>query len=87
MLQIESADVEQVTIACRSRFYIQVPHQLAGHEREDAIEQALINWKRDRAWQDIQYFIKVYARKLGVQLPLSSFQSKSEFGEPARKLG
>ncbi|MHC5721077.1 MAG: YgjP-like metallopeptidase domain-containing protein, partial [Nostoc sp.] len=64
MLQVESADVEQVTIACRSRFYVQVPHQLAGHEREDAIEQALTNWKRDCAWQDIQNFIKikVYAR-------------------------
>nr|WP_292792516.1 YgjP-like metallopeptidase domain-containing protein [Nostoc sp. NMS7] len=69
MLQIESADVEQVIIACRSRFLIQVPYQLAGDEREDAIEQALTHWKRDRAWQDIQYFTKVYARKLGVQLP------------------
>jgi hypothetical protein len=41
---------------------------LAGGKREDAIEQALTNWKRDRAWQDIQNFIKikVYARKLGV---------------------
>ncbi|MHC0067540.1 M48 family metallopeptidase [Nostoc sp. UIC 10890] len=69
MLQLESADVEQVTIACRSRFFIQVPHQLAGNEREDAIEQALTNWKRDRAWQDIQHLTKVYARKLGIQLP------------------
>ncbi len=69
MLQVESADVEQVTIACKSRFFIQVPHQLAGDEREDAIEQVLANWKRDRAWQDVQHFTKVYARKLGVHLP------------------
>jgi predicted metal-dependent hydrolase len=69
MLQVESADVEQVVISCKSRFYIQVPQQLSKDEQEDAIEQALIAWKRDRAWQDIQHFAKVYARKLGVKLP------------------
>ncbi|MBE8989439.1 M48 family metallopeptidase [Nostoc sp. LEGE 12450] len=81
MLQVESADVEQVTIACRSRFFIQVPHQLARDEREDAIEQALTHWKRDRAWQDIQHFTKVYARKLGVQLsPVKLSEQKRVWG-------
>lgn len=56
-------------ITCKSRFYIQVPQQLSKDEQQDAIEQALITWKRDRAWQDIQHFAKVYAGKLGLKLP------------------
>ncbi|MBE8968463.1 hypothetical protein IQ277_20225 [Nostocales cyanobacterium LEGE 12452] len=42
------------------------PCNLTTDEQHNASEQALTNWKRDRAWQDIQNFIKVYARKLGV---------------------
>ncbi|MBC1236729.1 hypothetical protein GNE10_06250 [Nostoc sp. 2RC] len=56
MLQVESADVEQVMITCKSRFYIQVPQQLSKNEQQDAIEQALIAWKRDRTLQYIQHF-------------------------------
>jgi len=67
MLQVESADVEQVMISCKSRFYIQLPHHLTTDEQQNAIEQALIAWKRDRILQDIQHFARVYARKLGVK--------------------
>jgi predicted metal-dependent hydrolase len=69
MLQVEPADVEQVMITCKSRFYIQVPQHLTTDKQQDAIEQALIAWKRDRIVQDIQHFAKAYARKLGVKLP------------------
>jgi hypothetical protein len=69
MLQVEEADVERVIITCKSRFYIQVPRHLTPDEKQDAIEQAFIAWKRARAWQDIQYNARVYARKLGVKPP------------------
>ncbi|BAZ32263.1 hypothetical protein NIES4074_47650 [Cylindrospermum sp. NIES-4074] len=68
-LQVESADVEQVRITCKSRFYIQVPQQLSEDEQQKAIEQALITWKCDRLLQDIQHFAKIYASKLGITLP------------------
>jgi hypothetical protein len=67
MLQIEEADVERVTITCKSRFHIQVPCYLTGDARQEAIEQAFVEWKRDRARLDIQHFAKVYASKLGVK--------------------
>ena len=67
MLQVESADVEQVMITCKSRFYIQVPHHLTKDQQQDAIEQALIAWKRDRISQDIKHFARVYANKLDVK--------------------
>ena len=67
MLQIKEADVERVTITCKSRFHIQVPRYLTGEARQEAIEQAFVEWKRDRARLDIQHFARVYARKLGVK--------------------
>jgi hypothetical protein len=67
MLQIEEVDVERVTITCKSRFHIQVPRYLTGDARQEAIEQAFVDWKRDRARLDISIFAKVYARKLGVK--------------------
>lgn len=67
MLQIEEADVERVTISCRSRFHIKVPRYLTGEVRQEAIEQAFVEWKRARAHLDIEHFARVYARKLGVK--------------------
>ena len=67
MLHIEEADVERVTITCKSRFHILVPCYLTGEVRQEAIEQAFVEWKRDRARLDIQHFARVYARKLGVK--------------------
>jgi hypothetical protein len=67
MLQIEEADVERVTITCKSRFHIQVPRHVTGDARQEAIEQAFVDWKRDRARLDIEHFARVYARKLGVK--------------------
>lgn len=66
MLQIEAADVEQVTITCKSRFYVQVPLRLTGEERESEIAVAFETWLRDRAFQDAQRLTQSYARKLGV---------------------
>ena len=69
MLQVEEADVERVIITCKSRFHIQVPRHLTPDEKQDAIERAFVSWKRDRVWQDIQHFARVYTRKLGVKSP------------------
>jgi predicted metal-dependent hydrolase len=44
-----------------------VPRYLTGDARQEAIEQALIEWKRDRTRLDIEHFARVYARKLGVE--------------------
>ncbi len=66
MLQIESADIDQVTIACKSRFHIRVPFSLANDDREAAIAVALETWLRDRALQDAQRCTRLYARQLGV---------------------
>jgi hypothetical protein len=44
-----------------------VPRYLTGEARQEAIEQAFVDWKRDRARLDIQHFTRVYARKLGVK--------------------
>ncbi|WP_199338765.1 YgjP-like metallopeptidase domain-containing protein [Nostoc sp. FACHB-145] len=49
--------------------YLQVTQNLTKDEQQNAIEQALINWKRDRVWQDVQHLVKIYARKLGVEIP------------------
>lgn len=67
MLQIEDADVEQVTIACKSRFYVQVPHLLMGDDRQDAIAFAFKEWMGDRTLRDAHYFANLYSRKLGVE--------------------
>ncbi|WP_414569418.1 M48 family metallopeptidase [Nostoc sp. CCY 9925] len=67
MLRVEPADVEQVIITCKSRFYIQVPQHLSRDQQQDAIEQGLIAWKRNRVLHDIQHFARVYARKLAVK--------------------
>ena len=67
MLQVESADVEQVMITCKSHFYIQVAHHLTTDKQQDGIEQAMIAWKRDRVLLDIQHFARVYASKLGIK--------------------
>ncbi|BAY41797.1 hypothetical protein NIES2111_61930 (plasmid) [Nostoc sp. NIES-2111] len=81
MLQVEPAHVEQVTITYKSRFYVQVPYNLTTDEQQNAIEEALINWKRDRLKQDIQHLVKVYARKLGVQIPqVKLSQEKQTWG-------
>ncbi|AHJ28548.1 hypothetical protein BMF81_04376 [Nodularia spumigena UHCC 0039] len=45
MLQVESADVKQVMITCKSRFYIQLPQYLTKDKQQDAIEQALMSCK------------------------------------------
>ncbi len=66
-MQIEEADVERVTITCKSRFNILVPRYLTGDARQEAIEQAFVDWKRDRARLDIEHFARVYARKLSVK--------------------
>lgn len=67
ILKIEPADVEKVIIKYKNCFDIQVPQYLSGDEQEAAIKQALIDWKREQVYFDIQQFAQIYAHKLNIQ--------------------
>jgi len=66
MLQVEPAAIKDVSITCKSRFHIQVPRNLEGDARQQAIATALDTWMRDRAFHDAQRLTRFYARKLNV---------------------
>ncbi len=67
LLNIESADVEKVIINYENCFNIQIPPHLNEEETEATIKQALIDWKREQVYFDIQQFAQIYADKLKVQ--------------------
>jgi len=67
LLNINSTDVEKVIVNYKNCFNIQVPQNLNEDEKEAAIKQALINWKREQVYFDILKFAQIYARKLNVQ--------------------
>ncbi|AFY58443.1 putative metal-dependent hydrolase [Rivularia sp. PCC 7116] len=66
-LKIESTDVEKVVIDFDKCFYIKVPQLLIANEKEAAVKQALIDWKREQVYVDILRFAQIYAHKLNVQ--------------------
>ncbi|WP_242048511.1 MULTISPECIES: hypothetical protein [Nostocales] len=49
-------------ITCKSRFYIQVPQHLTTDEQQNAIEQALITWKRDRILRNMIIWVAIAQR-------------------------
>ncbi|MEO1432610.1 MAG: SprT family zinc-dependent metalloprotease [Cyanobacteria bacterium J06633_8] len=67
ILKIESTEIKKVVIDFDKCFYIQVPQILIAKEREAAVKQALINWKREQVYVDILKFAPIYADKLNVQ--------------------
>ncbi len=67
ILRIESADVENIIVNYENCFYIQVPQSLPRGEQELNIKQALIDWKREQVYLDIQKLAQIYAQKLNVQ--------------------
>ncbi|MGB3638632.1 MAG: SprT family zinc-dependent metalloprotease [Rivularia sp. (in: cyanobacteria)] len=67
ILRIESADVKKAIVNYKDCFDIQVPPDLNEDEKEAIIKQALIDWKREKVYFDIQQFAQIYANKLNVQ--------------------
>lgn len=66
MLEIAAADGAEISIACHSRFHIQVPRSLAAAERQTAIAVAVEAWMRDRALEMAETIAAFYSAKLGV---------------------
>jgi predicted metal-dependent hydrolase len=67
LLKIELADVEKIIIHYENFFNIQVPQHLNEEEREAAVKQSLIDWKRKKVYFDILKFAQIYAEKLNIQ--------------------
>ena len=65
-LEIEAANVAEISIACQSHFQIQVPRSLANAEQPTAIATAIEIWMRDRALEAAESIAATYANKLGV---------------------
>ena len=67
LLNIDSIDVEKVIVNYENCFNIQVPQNLNKDEKEAAVKQALIDWKREQVYFDILKFVQIYAQKLNTQ--------------------
>ena len=78
MLDVQNAPVPFVTVSCRSKFHIQVPEQLTGSERLNAIQAAFEAWLKKRAEHDLQLFTKLHARRLQVN-PAGARLSEAKF--------
>ena len=65
MLIIQEADVEKVSIRCRSRFHVEVPRGLSESRRRAALRHAFGGWLRGRALRDAREFCEKYAARLG----------------------
>ncbi len=85
-LKIQSTDVKKVLIDFDECFYIKVPQLLIANEKEAAVKQALIDWKREQVYVDIQKFAQIYAHKLNVQpKSLKLSQQKRAWGTCSSK--
>lgn len=67
LLNIELIDVKKVIINYENSFDIQIPQHLSQDEQEAVIKQALIDWKREKVYFDIQQLAQIYTKKLNVQ--------------------
>ncbi len=67
LLNINSTDANKVIINYENIFNIQVPRCLSEEEKEAAVKQALIDWKREQVYFDILKLAQIYADKLNVQ--------------------
>jgi predicted metal-dependent hydrolase len=66
MLDVQSADVAEVEIACRSKLHVRVPARLVGVARSEAVRAAFGGWLRARARDDLDRFGRRHAQTLGV---------------------
>lgn len=67
MLDVRPGPVEEVEIACRSKFHVVVPEGLAEEERLAAIQAAFHEWLQARAERDLLRFARRHESNLGVQ--------------------
>ncbi|MEL6462893.1 MAG: SprT family zinc-dependent metalloprotease [Cyanobacteria bacterium J06621_15] len=67
LLKIDSNNVKKVIVNYENCFNIQVPRNLNEDEKEAAVKQELINWKRKQVYIEILKFVQIYAEKLNVQ--------------------
>lgn len=67
MLDVRAAEVEQVEIACRSKFHVSVPAGLETIERLEAIRRAFDSWLRDRAEREAGRLGRRHQAALGVE--------------------
>lgn len=67
MLDVQSAAVDAVEVACRSKFHVRVPKRLKGTAKHQAVQMALHTWLKDRADRDLQHFTRHHANQLGVE--------------------
>ncbi len=67
MLDVRSASVETVEVACRSKFHVTVPRRLEGTVRLQSIRDALHDWLKARTLRDVRRFARRHEAGLGVQ--------------------
>ena len=67
MLDVQPGPVAHVEIACRSKFQVMVPQELADVDRLKAIRAAFDRWLHDRALRDLKCFGRRHEANLGVE--------------------
>jgi predicted metal-dependent hydrolase len=67
MLDVQAGDVDEVEIACRSKFHVRTPDDLEGQDRLLAIRSAFDTWLRERALRDARVCARRHQRRLGVE--------------------
>ncbi len=67
MLDVRREEVEQVEIACRSKFHVVVPEELLGMKRLEAVRSAFDDWLRGRAKKDLMRFGRHHEGNLGIE--------------------
>ncbi len=85
MLDVRTADVGAVAVACRSKFHVAVPRALEGTARLGAVREALHDWLKTRALSDVRRMGRRHQSALGVQArDFRLSYSNSRWGSLAR---
>ena len=85
MLDVQSGQVDQIKITCRSKFHVVVPKTLSGSRRLEAIREAFDDWLHDRAGRDLRRFGQHHEARLGVQATAYRLShAKSRWGSCGR---
>ena len=63
MLDVQSSPCEAVQVRCQSKFHVE---GLSGTQKLLAVKTGLDGWLRERAERDLQRFIRIHSKRLGV---------------------
>ena len=66
MLDVQSSPCEAVQVRCQSKFHVEVPLGLNGTQKLLAVKAGLDGWLRERSERDLQRFIRIHSKRLGV---------------------